>query len=165
MATIGYGYGSEWHLLQHLGRRRAAFTRRIQTLTGCTGIQWLDHDESEEPSTGWLTIREPRGLEFLASADPVRQEWERLWPHSGNVHNWDAVGRTATGTQSSWILVEAKAHLGELTSSCAATAETSRRRIRTPIQSWCFGGRMSWSQAMSLLPISSRASTRRTAER
>ena len=28
MAAIGYGYGSEWHLLHELGRRREAFARR-----------------------------------------------------------------------------------------------------------------------------------------
>jgi len=42
MAHIGYGYGSEWHLLQHLGRSRAAFTQRIESLTGCSDIKWLD---------------------------------------------------------------------------------------------------------------------------
>jgi hypothetical protein len=129
LATIGYGYGSEWHLLQHLGRRRAAFTRQIQALTKCTGIEWVDHDEYVDPS-GCLTVREPRGLEFLASADPIRQEWELLWPQSGAVHNWDAVGRTTAEAKSSWILVEAKAHLGELVSSCTATAATSRDRIQ-----------------------------------
>ena len=130
MASIGYGYGSEWHLLQHLGRRRAAFTRVIQALTGCSDIHWCDHDEHVDSSTGWLTLRETRGLEFLAPADPIRLEWERLWPQSGNVHNWDGVGQAAAGAESSWILVEAKAHLGELASSCGATAETSRQRIR-----------------------------------
>src|SRR5260221_8757699 len=130
MAPIGYGYGSEWHLLQHLGRRRAAFTRRIQALTGCSDIQWLDHEEDIEPWTRRQTVRELRGLEFLASTDHTRQDWERLWPHSGNVHNWDAVGQVTADTQSSWILVEAKAHLGELASSCAATSDGSRRRIR-----------------------------------
>jgi hypothetical protein len=54
--------------------------------------------------------------------------------------------------------------------TCSSTVSpfsctTSRQRIRTPIQSWCFGGRMSLSQAMSSLPISSRAPTWRRAER
>src|SRR3954471_22966772 len=99
MAAIGYGYGSEWHLLQYLGRRRAAFTARIQALTGCMNIEWRDYGEHTDTSTGSLTLREPRGLEFLASSDPVRQEWERLWPQSGNVHNWDAIGQGTAATK------------------------------------------------------------------
>ena len=46
MAKIGCGYGSEWHLLQYLGRRRDAFTRTIEDLTGNSSIHWLDHRET-----------------------------------------------------------------------------------------------------------------------
>jgi hypothetical protein len=130
VAAIGYGYGSEWHLLQHLGRRRASFTRGIESLTGCTNIDWLDHDEYIDPATKSLKLRELRGVEFLALNDPIRQEWERLWPQSGNVHNWDAVGRATMSGGRSWILLEAKAHVGELASSCSATSDDSLRRIR-----------------------------------
>jgi hypothetical protein len=128
MATMGYGYGSEWHLLLLLGHRRDAFTRLIEETTGCEGIAWRDRVEYLDDETDRLKLRETKGLEFLASGDPAREEWERSWPQSGNVHNWDAVGRAKTGT---WILVEAKAHLGELRSHCSAKAEESIRKIRT----------------------------------
>ena len=49
MATIGYGYGSEWHLLQYLGRRRDAFTRTIEDLTRVSSIHWQDHTETAPP--------------------------------------------------------------------------------------------------------------------
>src|SRR5688572_13190194 len=124
MANIGYGYGSEWHLLQYLGRRRAAFTRAVETITGCADLEWRDHEEWVDPQ-GALKVRELRGLEFLAPTDPVRREWERQWPQAGNVHNWDAVGRGAANEKGSWILLEAKAHTGELTSSCSAKAADS----------------------------------------
>ena len=134
VALIGYGYGSEWHLLYYLGRRRAAFTRRVQEKVGCVHLQWCDHEEYVEPTpvrgTGLLKVRERRGLDFLAPCDPVRQEWERQWPQSGNVQNWDALGKATRDGKTAWILLEAKAHLAELTSSCAATAEDSVRRIR-----------------------------------
>jgi hypothetical protein len=127
MAAIGYGYGSEWHLLQHLGRRRSAFTALVETRTGCEGIAWLDHEVSRDDEANRLTLREIVGLEFLGAEDPARSAWERLWPQSGNVHNWDAVGQSMAGT---WILLEAKAHVGELKSHCAATSAKSLQRIR-----------------------------------
>jgi hypothetical protein len=127
MAAIGYGYGSEWHLLQHLGRCRSAFTDLIETRTGCEGIAWLDHKVSQVDEPNRLKLREIVGLEFLGAEHPARSAWERLWPQSGNVHNWDAVGRSTAGT---WILLEAKAHVGELKSRCTATSATSLLRIR-----------------------------------
>lgn len=129
MAHIGYGYGSEWHLLYELGRRRDAFTRQVEHLTQSTDIRWLDHEESVDKSSGFIKLCEPKGLEFIAASDPIREEWERLWPQSGNVHNWDAIGRGLSGERTSWILLEAKAHTGELESSCTATAPDSISRI------------------------------------
>jgi hypothetical protein len=129
LAHIGYGYGSEWHLLYELGRRRDAFTREVERATGCSGIQWLDHEEALDDTSGQLKVSEPRGLGFIAASNPVRQEWEQRWPQSGNVHNWDAVGHGVSGERESWILLEAKAHIGELASACTATAPESIKRI------------------------------------
>ena len=126
--AIGYGYGSEWHLLQYLGWRRDAFTSKIGDLTGVSSIRWLDHGESYA-STGALQIRELVGLEFLGSKHPARQEWEQRWPSHGGVHSWDAVGQRRSHDHKTWILVEAKAHTGELKTRCAAERE-SLQRIR-----------------------------------
>ena len=126
--TIGYGYGSEWHLLQYLGWRRDAFTRGIEDLTGVSSIHWLDHRES-----GALTdarkVRELVGLEFLGLKHPVRDEWEKRWPSRKGVHNWDAVGQGLSNDQQGWVLIEAKAHTGELKSPCNAKGD-SRQKIR-----------------------------------
>ncbi len=130
MATIGYGYGSEWHLLQYLGRCRDAFTEAIENLTGVSFIHWQDHTETVDPSTGAPRVREPVGLEFLDAQHPGRQEWERRWPHRGAVHNWDAVGQGLTHDHQTWILIEAKAHTGELISRCGARSEASLHKIR-----------------------------------
>jgi len=129
LAHIGYGYGSEWHLLHELGRRRAAFTREVERVTHCSETQWLDNEETVDEKTGKLKVREPKGLEFLAPTDRARLEWERLWPQSGNVHNWDAVGRGQIAERTTWTLLEAKAHIGELSSSCTAKSPDSIRRI------------------------------------
>jgi len=147
MAPIGYGYGSEWHLLHYLGRRRAALSRLVERVTGTSHLEWLDYQEHAGPGTGVLKVREPKGLEFLSPLDPVRQEWEALWPQTGNVHNWDAVARAGEGAQTTWALVEAKAHTGELSSSCTAKddepkghdltrkRESGRKRIRAVLDS------------------------------
>lgn len=123
MAAIGYGYGSEWHLLQYMGRRRAALTALVEQATGLTEITWLDSQETTKDGT--LGIRETVGLEFLGTGHPVRTEWERQWPQTGNVHNWDAIGTAGPPGRASWVLVEAKANLNEINSTCAAKAEAS----------------------------------------
>ena len=124
MATIGYGYGSEWHLLQYLGRRRDVFTGIIEDLTGVSSIHWQDHRETADAATGAPKVRELVGLEFMDPHDPARQEWQRRWPQRGAVHNWDAVGQGLTHDRQTWILVEAKAHIDELKSSCGAKPES-----------------------------------------
>ena len=134
MATIGYGYGSEWHLLQYLGRRRDAFTSTIEDLTGISSIHWQDSTEILDGSTRAPTVRELVGLEFLDPRNPARQEWERQWPQRGSVHNWDAVGQGITHDRQTWILIEAKAHVGELRSSCGARSEASLRQIRNVLE-------------------------------
>ena len=131
MAKIGCGYGSEWHLLQYLGRRRDAFTRTIEDLTGISSVHWLDHRETLDGSIRAPTVRELVGLEFLDPRNPARQEWKRRWPHRGKGHNWDAVGQGLTHHRQTWILIEAKAHVDELQSPCRAKSEASLREIRT----------------------------------
>jgi hypothetical protein len=121
MAHIGYGYGSEWHLLQYLGRRRKALSAEVEAAVGCGALEWLDHEDYTDGKTGFRYTRELRGLDFLSKESPVRLQWERMWPQSGNVMNWDAVAKSTTGTNPTWVLVEAKAHIGELASACGAS--------------------------------------------
>jgi hypothetical protein len=42
MGKIGYGYGSEWHLLRYLGYHRDYLQNSILQITGGSHIQWLD---------------------------------------------------------------------------------------------------------------------------
>jgi hypothetical protein len=46
------------------------------------------------------------------------------------VQNWDALGTVSVGGAEEWLLVEAKAHLGEIESACGAKSEQSREQIR-----------------------------------
>jgi len=117
--SIGYGYGSEWHLLRWMGRHRQEFDQRVLAAIGHGKAQldWLDCTLA--PGATWLDA-EIKGLDFLPAGDSVRARWEQEWPQTGNVPNWDAVGRLHGDGSTDWLLVEAKAHIGELKSSCGA---------------------------------------------
>ncbi len=52
MAQIGCGYGSDWHLMMQMARRRHAMNLGIQAQTGCGAIVWLDFDEHGHEISG-----------------------------------------------------------------------------------------------------------------
>ena len=111
MGTIGYGYGSEWHLLRYLGYHRKLLTQKTLELTGGNSIEWLDFKFANHH----VPLKEDRefvGLEFL-SDDAVLERWRSFWPQSGNAQNWDAVGKIDYGDRTEWVLVEAKPILGK----------------------------------------------------
>jgi hypothetical protein len=70
-----------------------------------------------------------KGLDFLAPSDPVRDEWKQVWPQRGNPPNWDAVARIGRNGVAEWLLVEAKANVRELQSSCQADPQGGRPLI------------------------------------
>lgn len=126
MGRIGYGYGSECHLLRWMGRHRQAFDQKVAAAIGKPGvsIQWIDFHF--KPGEKWQDA-ERKGLDFLD--DPaIQQRWSQFWPLGRGIQNWDAVGWTEG--QREIILVEAKAHLGEITSDCKASSPKSEHKIR-----------------------------------
>ena len=133
MGKLGYGYGSEFHLLRWMGRHRAAFDERVCEALNVTDVKWLDFKfdpKSEIPD------RELIGLEFIEDhplvkddqrfADAVK-EFKCSWPQKGNQMNWDAVGITG----DTYILCEAKAHVGEIEKVHNAddTTDSAKKRI------------------------------------
>ena len=135
MGKIGFGYGSEWHMLRWLGRHRQALNHQIQGAAkqNLGQIEWLDFPRS--PSPGILRRdKEFVGMDFISSTTnpTLHSAWTQFWPSSGNSHNWDAVGKFNSPTgQSGWLLVEAKAHTGELTSSCGASPKSKTQIIHS----------------------------------
>ena len=147
MGKIGYGYGSESHLLRYLGYHRGYLQNSILESTGGIQIQWLDFCFS--------TLNEPlrhdqewQGIDFIHDSE-VRKKWNIFWPQTGNPPNWDAVGKLLGETGEEWLLIEAKAHIMEMHSSCAATHSKSKEMInkamlvahgsfasRTPTAQW-----------------------------
>lgn len=119
MGKIGHGYGSEWHLLGHLGYHRNYFSEQIIRVTGGKGITWLDFGFPKTKSPSKLD-KELVGLEFIDD-EAVRNKWQSFWPPSGTSQNWDAVGKIHFENHDEWLLVEAKAHLNEVNSRCGAT--------------------------------------------
>lgn len=78
------------------------------------------------------------GVDFVASAPDVRAAWVKFWPQTGNVPNWDAIGRLESNSCVEYLLVEAKAHVEELQSSCGASEKgglgTIKEALKTTIK-------------------------------
>ena len=113
MGEMGYGYGSECHLLRFLGRHRRLLNRRILGVVGGESVDWLDL--GFKPSKAWPDA-EIKGLDFLPQDHPARAAWKQWWPQGRGIHNWDAVGQVRFGDVEEWLLVEAKANMEELKS-------------------------------------------------
>lgn len=127
MGKIGFGYGSEWHLLRHLGYHREYLSLKTLNVTGGNSVEWLDFDFSKE-NAPLRDDKEFLGLEFIRD-EHVQQKWKSFWAQTGNSQNWDAVGKIHFGNQDEWLLVEAKGHIGEINSDCGATNPTSKQKI------------------------------------
>ncbi len=129
MGKIGYGYGSEWHLLWHLARHRTSLDDKVRGVTGADHVEWLDFPLRGDDGS---IDAEWTGLDFLTDAD-TRAAWRSFWPQGLGIQNWDAVARIAIEGRPEWLLVEAKAHCGEIESTCGAKPEGGLARIRAAL--------------------------------
>jgi hypothetical protein len=120
VGDIALGYGSKWHLLRYLGWHRTALNQKcVGAIPGAEEVDWLDFpfDVKGKPSGD----AEWESLDFLGEGgNGVRAKWRQVWPHGRGIQTWDAVGRVRAGSAEEWLLVEAKAHLGEIKSNCGA---------------------------------------------
>jgi len=124
MGKMALGYGSEFHLLRWTGRHRNEFDKRVKTLLSVDNIYWLDFDFCNNKET---LDKELKGISFLKKEpnySTVLSKWGTEWPQRGNPMNWDLVGYTIQDDIKTWILIEAKAHVGELESKSAATTKS-----------------------------------------
>jgi hypothetical protein len=130
LAEMGSGYGSECHLLRYLGRHRNLFDDLIRSKVGADAVRWLDfHFDS---SSAWLD-GERKGIDFLPIDHPAWSNWRKEWPQRGNPPNWDAVGVVTINGQDEWLLIEAKAHTGEMISDCHASQDGGLPTIRATL--------------------------------
>lgn len=126
---MALGYGSEFHLLRWTGRHRSEFDRRIMKILNVDNITWLDFEFSGDKNS---PDRELVGLSFLKNEpnyNSILTTWKKEWPQSGNSMNWDLVGFTTENETKTWILIEAKAHIGELDQACGAISAESIKKI------------------------------------
>jgi hypothetical protein len=99
----------------------------MSIIPGASAVRWLDfHFDRESP---WLD-GERTALDFLEIEHPARTTWTWLWPHGGTPITWDAVAKVKVNGSVEWLLVEAKAHLSELNSSCGAKEDWGRPLVR-----------------------------------
>jgi hypothetical protein len=126
MGEMGYGYGSECHLLRFMGRHRHLLDQRILAVVGGDSINWLDF--GFDPSKTWPDA-ELKGLSFLPEDGAVHDAWKKYWPQGRGIHTWDAVAQVRFGDVEEWLLVEAKANLEELRSDCGAKSARSLATI------------------------------------
>lgn len=139
MGKLGYGYGSEFHLLRWMGRHRTEFDKRVCEVLNVTDVKWFDF---EFDSTREIPDRELIGLEFITNEfvkkypfvkndsrfEDALKDYRKFWPQKGNQMNWDAVGMAG----DTYILCEAKAHIGEIEKvhKDDDTTDSAQRRIK-----------------------------------
>ena len=130
MAQIGFGYGSEFQLLRFLGHHRLEFESIIAGVIGPGVFNWEDFDYAD-PKTVISGDKELMGLSFLERLYPaqyptVKAEYEKYKIYHRNAwQNWDAIFTH----NNTLYLVEAKAHISELSSGDEEHGDHSREEI------------------------------------
>jgi GNAT superfamily N-acetyltransferase len=82
MGAIGYGYGSECHLLRFMGRHRHELDKRIVAVIDGDSIDWRDFDF--HPTKPWPDA-EIKGLDFLEPDNSARVVWKEWWPRGRGI--------------------------------------------------------------------------------
>ena len=80
MGTIGYGYGSEWHLLRYLGYHRGYLSQKVLEITNGNVIDWLDFKFSKE-NKPLKDDKEFLGIEFVNNEE-AQNKWKEYWPQT-----------------------------------------------------------------------------------
>ncbi len=128
MAQIGYGYGSEYQLLRFLGHHRRKLEELISEQIGKGSFEWEDF-EFANPKNVISEDNEIKGLDFLQKLYPsqynsIQKEYKQ-YIRKKDWQNWDAIF-TQNGTL---FLVEAKAHVSELSSGKEEHGNSSKKLI------------------------------------
>lgn len=125
---IGLGYGSEFHLLRMLGRHRNEFNSLITNELQIEGdIFWFDFLYQNK----FIPDKEIEGIVFLPKNDKHINKFDKYWPTKSQIQNWDAVGII----NDTYILLEAKARIREISSNCEAKNPYSISLIETAFKS------------------------------
>jgi hypothetical protein len=134
VSKIGYGYGSEWHLFRYLGYHREHLIDKITSeISVFQGYNMIVKDVNFSDSNLKFNLEnEYKGIDIYSSKS-LRDDWAKYWPQTGNIQNWDAIAEINGKDTDEYIFIEAKAHLGELQSSCGAST-TSKTQIENAFE-------------------------------
>ena len=130
MAQMGYGYGSEYQLLRFLGHHRRELEEIISKEIGEGSFEWEDF-EYANPLSVISGDKELMGLSFLERLYPsqyqsIKAEYESYGINNRNTwQNWDAIFIH----NETLYLVEAKAHINELSSGNDEHGDKSKEEI------------------------------------
>jgi hypothetical protein len=128
MGKRGHGYGSEDNLLRYRAEHPAVLNEAILSClnTPNAELTWL------YPRDGTCIdgAKELEGLEFLDDKI-VMDLWRDFWPQTGKQPTWDGAAKLVVGSQTEWILLEAKANWPELCSPPSGAKSTGREKIET----------------------------------
>lgn len=118
---LGLGYGSKYQLLRMLGWHRNEFNALVADKLGLAdnNIDWLDFGYK-----GKYDDEELLNFDFIPL---LKEEWRQYWACGRAGVNWDAIG---VASDKTYILVEAKAHIGEFKNSCSASGESKSNNVR-----------------------------------
>lgn len=140
---MGLGYGSEYQLLRLLGHHRNELNRTIREKTRLKGeLVWLDFPkdqkrlslDGEYKGTEFLNeeVLSQNGIMLKNEITPLLQSnWKKYWATGGNLPNWDGIILHRNVDNEEWVIVEAKAHSGEIESK---TNSGSNQNIRNAFE-------------------------------
>lgn len=96
---------------------------RLDDAIGLGRLEWLSPLEDDD----WAEYRDQAFLGLL-NVELEKRSLSAFWPSGGPV--WDGLARTASGE---CVLIEAKAHVREMASTCAAASPVSIAKIRAAL--------------------------------
>jgi hypothetical protein len=123
--------GSQRQLQTYVNCRQDEFSQKVlSSLVPSPGrgarLQWVSPMAEE----GFLEYQDTEFLDKLGLGDHLTSLRE-FWPNGGPC--WDALARVTGCSPEGVVLVEAKSHVSELQSSCAAESPVSRAKIEASL--------------------------------
>lgn len=122
--------GSQRQLQEYVNNARSELNQQIfgaiSSLPRSCGLRWVSPLKGNEEQEGYQEYSDAKFLIAVRQAD-LSFELQRFWPSGGP--SWDALAIVYTGGPPGVLLVEAKAHPGEIASSCGAKDQISKQKI------------------------------------
>jgi hypothetical protein len=141
--------GSQRQLQDYVNKAPSELNQQIfgaiSSLPRSYGLRWVSPLKGKAEEEGYQEYSDAKFLIAVRQAE-LSFELQRFWPSGGP--SWDALAIVYTGGLPGVLLVEAKAHPGEIASSCGARDQMSKQKINAGLnatKSWLgVGKRSDW---------------------